>query len=191
MRPLRPHFCLSMVDAERRRQNRRRSRRRQESHRRVPSAVALCRVRSQRSSPRFRERDLRAGLAEIAKIALACDSEAARDARDAMPTRLSPSSTSASLSRLSSPYAIQAKIDVVARDERESGDRTLLNFGHTFGHAIESAAGYKIPHGECVAIGMRAAIELGVQTRGSTPSALHRSAATLLDALAAALTDPG
>jgi 3-dehydroquinate synthase len=43
----------------------------------------------------------------------------------------------------------------VAADERESGRRALLNFGHTFGHAIESAAGYgTLLHGEAVAMGM-------------------------------------
>jgi len=49
----------------------------------------------------------------------------------------------------------EIKDDIVARDERESGARALLNFGHTFGHAIESAAGYgTLLHGEAVAIGM-------------------------------------
>jgi 3-dehydroquinate synthase len=49
----------------------------------------------------------------------------------------------------------EIKADVVARDERESGARALLNFGHTFGHAIESAAGYGTwLHGEGVAMGM-------------------------------------
>jgi 3-dehydroquinate synthase len=51
----------------------------------------------------------------------------------------------------------RAKADVVARDEHENGDRALLNLGHTFGHAIEAAAGYDgevVVHGEAVAIGM-------------------------------------
>lgn len=51
----------------------------------------------------------------------------------------------------------QAKADVVARDEFETGDRALLNLGHTFGHALESATGYdsaRLVHGEGVAIGM-------------------------------------
>ena len=51
----------------------------------------------------------------------------------------------------------RAKADVVARDERESGDRALLNLGHTFGHALERAVGYdgeRLVHGEGVAIGM-------------------------------------
>ncbi|WP_257389207.1 3-dehydroquinate synthase [Tahibacter caeni] len=47
------------------------------------------------------------------------------------------------------------KAGVVARDEREDGERALLNFGHTFGHALETAGGYgRLLHGEAVAIGM-------------------------------------
>jgi len=54
---------------------------------------------------------------------------------------------------------VQIKADIVAADEREeSGKRALLNFGHTIGHAIESAAGYgKLLHGEAISLGMRAA----------------------------------
>jgi len=50
----------------------------------------------------------------------------------------------------------QMKADIVARDERESGDRALLNLGHTFGHALEAAAGFsdRLLHGEAIAIGM-------------------------------------
>jgi 3-dehydroquinate synthase len=51
----------------------------------------------------------------------------------------------------------RAKAEIVARDEHETGDRALLNLGHTFGHAIEAAAGYDgevVVHGEAVAIGL-------------------------------------
>jgi shikimate kinase/3-dehydroquinate synthase len=56
---------------------------------------------------------------------------------------------------------IALKAAVVAADEREAGIRAYLNFGHTLGHAIE-AADYRLLHGEAVALGMRAASELGV-----------------------------
>jgi 3-dehydroquinate synthase len=53
------------------------------------------------------------------------------------------------------------KAEIVARDERESGLRALLNLGHTFGHAYEAEAGYEgVLHGEAVAVGLRAAFEL-------------------------------
>jgi 3-dehydroquinate synthase len=55
----------------------------------------------------------------------------------------------------------RAKAAIVARDERETGDRALLNLGHTFGHALEAATGFsdRLFHGEGVAIGMVLAAE--------------------------------
>jgi 3-dehydroquinate synthase len=50
--------------------------------------------------------------------------------------------------------SVEIKNAVVAADERESGVRKILNFGHTIGHAVEAASGYSILHGEAVAIGM-------------------------------------
>jgi 3-dehydroquinate synthase len=57
------------------------------------------------------------------------------------------------------------KADIVARDERETGDRALLNLGHTFGHALEAATGYsqRLLHGEGVAIGTALAFRLSAQ----------------------------
>jgi 3-dehydroquinate synthase len=58
----------------------------------------------------------------------------------------------------------RSKASIVARDERETGERALLNFGHTFGHAIESASGYgSLLHGEAVAIGMVLATALSAR----------------------------
>ncbi|MDQ2953541.1 MAG: 3-dehydroquinate synthase [Pseudomonadota bacterium] len=64
------------------------------------------------------------------------------------------------------------KASIVARDERETGDRALLNFGHTFGHAAEAAAGFsdRLHHGEAVAIGMVLALTFSVR-RGLMPQA--------------------
>ncbi len=64
----------------------------------------------------------------------------------------------------------EIKADVVARDERESGVRAILNFGHTIGHAIETVTGYRrFLHGEAISIGMSAvgeiATEMGVLGR--------------------------
>ena len=50
--------------------------------------------------------------------------------------------------------SVRIKASIVARDERENGLRKVLNFGHTIGHAIESASNYRLLHGEAVAIGM-------------------------------------
>ena len=67
-------------------------------------------------------------------------------------------------------YLVARNIDikraVVAADERETGTRKLLNFGHSIGHAIESCAAYSLGHGSCVALGMgaicRAAAHRGI-----------------------------
>ena len=72
------------------------------------------------------------------------------------------------------------KADVVSRDERESGLRRVLNFGHTIGHALEAVTKYKrYRHGEAVAYGMLAALALGVQ-RGVTPVDTQRRVAELV-----------
>ena len=62
-------------------------------------------------------------------------------------------------------HSCRMKADIVARDERETGDRALLNLGHTFGHALEAATGFsdRLIHGEAVAVGMVLAFELSVK----------------------------
>ena len=56
---------------------------------------------------------------------------------------------------------MQSPTSVVASDEREGGQRAILNFGHTFGHAIEAGLGYgEWLHGEAVGWGMRVAVEV-------------------------------
>jgi len=68
-----------------------------------------------------------------------------------------------------------SKAKVVSEDERESGRRAILNFGHTFGHAIEKLAGYgQWLHGEAVAIGMVMAAELSVAHMGFPPADARR-----------------
>ncbi len=54
------------------------------------------------------------------------------------------------------------KRDVVEKDPTEKGDRALLNFGHTFGHAVEKLMNFQLLHGQCVSIGMAAAMKLSV-----------------------------
>jgi len=57
----------------------------------------------------------------------------------------------------------ELKAQVVEQDEREGGLRRILNFGHTIGHAVEAASGYRLNHGFAVAIGMRAVADLAVR----------------------------
>ncbi|MGI6856351.1 3-dehydroquinate synthase [Mesorhizobium sp. 1B3] len=71
----------------------------------------------------------------------------------------------------------QAKADVVARDEFETGDRALLNLGHTFGHALEAATGYdsaRLVHGEGVAIGMALAHRFSARLNLASPDDAQR-----------------
>jgi 3-dehydroquinate synthetase len=57
------------------------------------------------------------------------------------------------------------KSAVCLRDPYDRGERAYLNFGHTVAHALEAASGYRLPHGEAVALGLRAALQLsGVDT---------------------------
>jgi len=63
---------------------------------------------------------------------------------------------------------------IVARDERETGDRALLNLGHTFGHALEAACGFsdRLLHGEAISAGMALAFEyLSARRQGLLPIA--------------------
>jgi 3-dehydroquinate synthase len=76
----------------------------------------------------------------------------------------------------------RAKAAIVARDERETGDRALLNLGHTFGHALEAATGFsdRLLHGEGVAIGMVLAAELSAQLGMIAPEDAARVSAHLV-----------
>ena len=61
--------------------------------------------------------------------------------------------------------SVRMKCEVVSADEKEGDLRRILNFGHTFGHALEAETGYtRFLHGEAVALGMRAAVYLGEST---------------------------
>ena len=72
--------------------------------------------------------------------------------------------------------SVRIKGRVVAADEREGGLRAILNYGHTFGHAIEAVSGYGVRHGEAISVGMMAAAHLAhLQGRiGDDLVALHR-----------------
>lgn len=114
------------------------------------------------------ERELRAGLAEVIKTACIGDAEFfawLEGHADALLARDSEALTHAIAT------CCQFKARVVERDEREAGERALLNFGHTFGHALETETGYgTLLHGEAVAIGMLLATHLS-ERLGMAPAA--------------------
>jgi 3-dehydroquinate synthase len=103
-------------------------------------------------------RELRAGLAEVIKYGAICDPQFFAWLESNMAALLDKNPEALA-------YAIQRscelKAEVVAGDEREAGRRAILNFGHTFGHAIEHCLGYgQWLHGEAVAAGMVMAAEM-------------------------------
>ena len=104
------------------------------------------------------QREFRSGLAEVVKHALIADT-ALLDWLDANLDRLlalEPDSLVHAVRR-----SCEIKAQIVAADEREHGRRAELNFGHTFGHAIETATGYSgWLHGEAVSVGMMMAASL-------------------------------
>jgi 3-dehydroquinate synthase len=110
------------------------------------------------------DRELKAGLAEVIKHGAIADADFFSWLEDHMTDLLArdPEALAYAVQR-----SCEIKAEVVAEDERESGRRAILNFGHTFGHAIERCQGYgEWLHGEAVAAGMVMAAELsGIDTR--------------------------
>lgn len=126
------------------------------------------------------ERDRRAGLAEAVKIALTSD-RALFERMEATSEALARGDASALEPVLRA--AIEAKARVVRDDEREAGDRVLLNFGHTVGHALEAHGSYtRWLHGEAVALGILAELAAG-RALGHTPAELGVRTASLLGKL--------
>jgi len=80
-------------------------------------------------------------------------------------------------------HSCEMKAAIVGRDERESGDRMLLNFGHTFGHVFETETGYsnELLHGEAVALGMKMAAEMSQNLGLISKNDFSRIAAHLED----------
>jgi 3-dehydroquinate synthase len=106
-------------------------------------------------------RELRSGLAEVIKYGLALDPAFVEWLEQNVEKLIARDAVSLD-------YAVrrscELKAAIVARDEREtSGERALLNFGHTFGHAIETATGLTWLHGEAIAAGMVMAAELSAR----------------------------
>jgi 3-dehydroquinate synthase len=123
------------------------------------------------------ERELRAGLFESVKAGII---------RDAVLFRFMEQNAEAILRR--EPEAlervisasIRMKAGVVAIDERESGLRMILNYGHTLGHAIEAATGYRrLLHGEAIAWGMLAALRIALERGTVAEGQAQRMDATI------------
>jgi 3-dehydroquinate synthase len=106
-------------------------------------------------------RELSAGLAEVLKHGLLADRDYFERTVAALPALLAldEDALAAAIGR-----SCEIKAQIVGRDERERGERALLNLGHTFGHAIEALAGFgHWLHGEAVGCGMCLAADLSVR----------------------------
>ncbi|NER03101.1 MAG: 3-dehydroquinate synthase, partial [Okeania sp. SIO3C4] len=108
-------------------------------------------------------REFRGGMAEVIKYGTIWDAELFAKMENSQEldeiNHLTPGLLEEILIR-----SCQSKADVVEKDEKESGLRAILNYGHTIGHAVESLTGYTmVTHGEAVAIGMVAASRLAVE----------------------------
>lgn len=113
------------------------------------------------------ERQYRGGLAEVIKYGVIADPKlfAFLEKNFDAILRRDPAALAYII-----PRSLEIKAHVVSRDERESGLREILNFGHTFGHALETITNYRVyQHGEAVAWGMMAAALLGHEI-GLTPA---------------------
>ncbi len=125
------------------------------------------------------ERQFRAGYAEVAKYGLLGDADffawletSWKDIFAGSPAREHAIAVSC-----------RTKAMIVSRDERENGERALLNLGHTFGHALEAAAGFsdRLLHGEAVSIGMALAFQYSA-SKGLAPQAEAERAVAHLSA---------
>lgn len=104
------------------------------------------------------DRELKAGLAEVIKYGAICDIDFFAWLEENIAALVNRDSEALASAIIRS---CEVKAEVVAEDERESGRRAILNFGHTFAHAIEHCMGYgKWLHGEAVAAGMVMAAKL-------------------------------
>lgn len=120
------------------------------------------------------------GCGEVVKHAMIADAELFEELER---TPLTPALLKSDLARAAWLIArnVDIKRAVVVEDERESGLRKLLNFGHSIGHGVEAAEGYRLGHGACVAIGMVAIASASV-TAQVCPDDVPERLASLLRA---------
>ena len=123
-------------------------------------------------------REFRAGYAEVAKYGLLGDAAFFSWLEANWREVFAGGKASGSGAREHAiAVSCRAKAAIVARDERETGDRELLNLGHTFGHALEAACGFsdRLLHGEAVAAGMALAFEFSARLGLLSPAEAERA----------------
>jgi 3-dehydroquinate synthase len=137
----------------------------------------LCVIADTDTLKTLDDRQLRAGIAEVIKYGLIRDPEFFVWLEENMEALLD---RDAEALAFAIERSCRNKASVVAEDEREAGVRATLNLGHTFGHAIETGAGYgKYLHGEAVAVGICLAADLSRRLGWITGSEVDRIIALL------------
>jgi 3-dehydroquinate synthase len=141
-----------------------------------PPAGVLCDLTTLATLPR---RDLVAGLAEVVKTGFIADRRIL-EIVETDPAGCTDGSSAALRELVERSVAVKAR--VVTADLTESSLREILNYGHTFGHAVEQVEGYTWRHGDAVSVGLVYAAELG-RLAGRTPAGLvdrHRAVQSAL-----------
>ncbi len=131
--------------------------------------LVLCDLSTLTTLP---QREYRAGLAEVIKYGIIYDATLFKRLERDLPKLLKRDADT-----LTEVVArcCQIKAEIVSHDEKESGLRAILNFGHTIGHALEAISGYgKYLHGEAIAIGQVAAANLSTRLLGFPPRDAER-----------------
>jgi 3-dehydroquinate synthase len=115
------------------------------------------------------QREVSCGLAEVIKMGLLSGGEFFEALK---LVRAAKTRDKDALQELVS-HSVRFKAAVVAEDEFEGGRRAILNYGHTIGHGLEAAAGYGLPHGEAISVGMVAAAQLSRERYGRDLTGMH------------------
>jgi 3-dehydroquinate synthase len=123
--------------------------------------------------------EFRSGMAEVLKHGIIGAPALFSELETQMPGRQAPVPNLPSISTRQIARALQVKIEIVEADPYEQGRRAVLNLGHTLGHALERLSGFRLRHGEAVAIGLVAAARIGVRLGRTDPSLSDRIEATL------------
>ncbi len=106
------------------------------------------------------KKEIKNGLGEVVKYAFLSDTVKASDIKNIDGKLIYE--------------CLKIKRDIVEKDERESGERALLNLGHTVGHAVEKLSSYTLPHGACVVKGIAYAIEISRKIYGLPEKTVSR-----------------
>ncbi len=138
-----------------------------------PPEFVLAELGALRTLP---AREIQSGLGEVVKTAMLAGPALLRRLEKARPAELRRAGT---VLEAVVRACMRHKAAVVATDPEDHGERKLLNLGHSFGHALETAASGRLAHGEAVALGLRCSLGLSVEQELCSPAYAARIEAQL------------